>query len=490
MIHREPPPLHMHRERWMLGREQAAKLATGDAVAVDLHRGLAGAGRFRFGAEEFHDHDHAAILWQSRLRYSGVMPPPLPPEVAAPSTGSFARPDDALAALLAELKPVPTQQVTWKQAAGRVTAQLLIADRPSPPADVSAMDGYAVRLDDLRRGGDGAELVIAETVLPGRDAPPLAPGKAIAVMTGGLVPPGAEAIIRREDVIETGAAIRLRDGIVATITPGQHIRRRGENLAAGAVVVEAGRAIDSVTMAALAMFGQAKLLVRRRVRIAVVVTGDELMPIEAAVEPWQIRDSNGPALAALLDGLPWVKLLSMTRVHDDRPTMLAHLRGVLENADALLITGGVSMGTHDFVPGVLSELGCRTVFHKLPIRPGHPLLAAIGPGGQLVMGLPGNPVSVLTTARRFALPALAHRGGLCRPAPPRPVVTLANDDGRTGKLWWFRPVRLTGDGMTELVSSRGSGDVPSAARSDGFIEVPPNETGPGPWPVYHWSCGQ
>lgn len=345
------------------------------------------------------------------------------------------------------------------------------------------MDGYAVRVAEIMAS---RELPVVAAVLPGQPAPPLPDAASISVMTGAVVPGQADAVVRREDVEELGDRIRLRPGV--EIKPGQSIRRRGENLAAGNIVLPAGRVIDAVGMAAIATFGAAKLLVRRRVRIAVMITGDELFPVEAAVEPWQIRDSNGPALATLLASLPWVKVTSLTRLRDDRGTLLDHVAGVLPGCDALLITGGVSMGTHDFVPDVVCECGVRTMFHRLPIRPGHPVLGGVGPQGQLVMGLPGNPLSVLTTARRLAMPALAQRGGITIPVKPQPIVRVVNPDDKTIKLWWYRPVRLSGGGEAELVANRGSGDVPGAAASDGFIEVPPVEAGAGPWPFYSWSA--
>lgn len=405
------------------------------------------------------------------------------PPQAASAPPSFSRPHDALAALLAKLQPVATQQVSWKSAPGRVLAQNVLSDRPSPSNDVSAMDGYAVRVADVYAS---PEFPVAGAVLPGQPAPTLPHNTAIRIMTGAAVPVEADAVIRREDVEELPDRIRLRNGV--QVTAGQSIRRRGENLSQGQPVLPAGRVIDAPAMGAIAAFGAARLLVRRRVRVAVVVTGDELLPVEAAVEPWQIRDSNGPTLAAMFAALPWIKLTTITRVRDDRGTLLDHVGGVLGSCDALLVTGGVSMGTHDFVPDVLGECGVRTIFHRLPMRPGHPVLGGVGPQGQLVMGLPGNPLSVLTTARLLAMPALMKRGGITT-SPAQLRVRITNPDGKAIKLWWYRPVRLTADGDAELVPNRGSGDVPAAAASDGFVEIPPGDSGAGPWPFYSWSAG-
>jgi molybdenum cofactor synthesis domain-containing protein len=193
-------------------------------------------------------------------------------------------------------------------------------------------------------------------------------------------------------------------------------------------------------------------------------------------------------MVSLLAGCGWAEVVEHRRVRDDRRALAACIAEVLSGCDALLVSGGVSMGTHDFVPGVLRESGCEVVFHRLAIRPGMPVLGAIGPGGEAVFGLPGNPVSVMTTARRIAMPVLMHRGGCTRAAAAERVV-VENPDGRALKLWWSRPVVRTGAGRVRLVETRGSGDVVSAARSEGFVEVPPGESGAGPWDFYAWRAG-
>lgn len=390
-------------------------------------------------------------------------------------------PDEASRAMASLLTPVGVETVPLGAAAGRVLAQGVVADRPSPPSDVSSMDGYAVRLADAARG----RVPVIGGVLPGRPAPPLTHGAAVRIMTGAVVPDGAEAVIRREDVDESEDAIVIHEGV--SLNPGQNIRHRGENLPVGAAVVSAGVSIDPAIATALSTFGVSVVRVYRRVRVAVIVTGDELLPPEAHAEPWQIRDSNGPALEALLATCPWVEFLGRTHVTDEYEALRATVREQLDCCDALFVTGGVSAGTHDFVPAALRDAGCEVVFHKLPLRPGHPVLGARGPGGQAVMGLPGNPLSVMTTARRIGAPALRGRAGFAETVERRPAVTLDHHDGRTLHLWWYRPVRLIGGGLAELVESKGSGDLVSAARSDGFVEVPPHETGVGPWPFYTWA---
>src|SRR5690606_37122803 len=155
-------------------------------------------------------------------------------------------------------------------------------------------------------------------------------------------------------------------------------------------------------------------------------------------------------------------------------------------ADLVFITGGVSMGDRDYVPRALQDLGARTIFHKLPQRPGKPVLAAVFPGGVPVMALPGNPVSVPVTARRIGVPVPRRLAGFQAPKDVPPLVTLAPADTRTIDLWWHRPVQVTGPNRATLIANMGSGDVAGVAASDGFVEVPPGQSGAGPWPYFCW----
>lgn len=405
--------------------------------------------------------------------------------VAAPV--KFAAPQEALDALLAHLRPVDSEIINSDAAAGRILAEPLRSDRPSPPCDVSAMDGYALRLADLTR----SRIPVAGEIPIGRQAPPLPPGAALRIVTGAAVPEGAQAVIRREDVVEGPDWIKPSSAATAAKAV-DNIRRRGENLPAGGVVAEAGRVLSAPVMGALAAFGSSRVTVHRKVRVGILVTGDELLDIDARPQDWQIRDSNGPALRSLLAGSPWIEVAEFARSADDPAELARKLAGLLARCDAVVLTGGVSMGDRDYVPRTVADCGGRIIFHKLPIRPGKPILGAVGPAGQAILGLPGNPVSVLTCAARFLGPALRNLAGFARPADPPPHVSLAGADDSTIKLWWYRLVRLAGPGLAELVPGRGSGDIVSAARSDGFIEVPPGAGGAGgtgcagPWPFYRW----
>lgn len=351
------------------------------------------------------------------------------------------------------------------------------------------MDGFAVRLADLRGGGDPVAIPVAGDAPIGQAPRPLAPGSCLRIATGAVVPLGADAVIRREDVREIGARhIVIHAAVVSRLQDGQNIRRAGENASSGHELLREGRVLDAAALGVIAACGPGVVRLRRRIRVAIITTGDELLPVGAEAEPWQIRESNGAALAAMLAPLAWVGELRRVHVRDDLEESVKAVSEALAgfNADALILSGGVSMGHRDFVPQALERCGVRTLFHRLPQRPGRPILAGVTADGRPVLALPGNPVSVMVTARRFALPALARRAGATvRDASAS--VRLTDDDGRCIDLWWHRIVRLVDDGLAELVESRGSGDLVSAAAADGFVEIPPGAGGTGPWPFRGWT---
>lgn len=386
-----------------------------------------------------------------------------------------------MALLLAKLSPVATRCVPLAQASGRVLAQPVVTDRPSPPCDASAMDGYALQIDDLTKG----RLSVAGEVATGHAPPELPPGQTVRVFTGGAVPAGAQAVIRREDASERTDTIDLPGGL--DVKPGANIRYCGENAPAGATVVEAGTLVTPAVAAALGAFGVARPRVFDRVRISVLVTGDELLPVDATPQPWQIRDSNSQTLATLLREIPWIELRSIRRVHDQLDSLTHALRAALDTSDAVLLTGGVSAGNYDFVPGAVLAAGGSMVFHKLALRPGKPMLGGVGPQGQAILGLPGNPVSVMVTARRWASVALRKCAGLTQTDPPSATIQLVNPTDKRLSLWQYQPVRLTAAGQAELIKTMGSGDLAGPATSDGFVELPPDGAGVGPWPFYPWN---
>jgi len=391
-------------------------------------------------------------------------------------------PDEAIDRMCGLLQPVSVESLAQHTAVGRVLAERIVTDRPSPPLDVSAMDGFALRLADLTL----EPITICGTAQAGHAAPELMAGHAVRIFTGAPVPSGADIVLKREDTLEQPQKFEIKVE-PSSIRTGQNIRRAGENAVVGSEVLAAGVAIGAAQMVALATFAPAEISVFRRVRTAIVNTGDELVEGGAPALPWQIRDSNGPLLEALIRNRTWLQLASRSRVADRADALKSHLAEQLENADAILLTGGVSMGDTDHVPQVLRELGATVVFHKLPIRPGKPILGAIGPQGQAIIGLPGNPVSVAATALRIAFPILKHLAGFRDTAPQFTPVELIEPDQKSIPLHWYRPVQFCRSVSSErpqvrLTPNLGSGDVVALSASEAFIEVPVGQaTHAGPW---------
>ncbi len=385
--------------------------------------------------------------------------------------------------MIERLAPVPTESIPLATAAGRVVAQDIETDRPSPPSSVSAMDGYAIRAIDANLG----TLPVTGEAKIGKRPPTHAERTATRIYTGSPVPPGADTVVKREDVREQSddSADRIEINPGVSVTPGQHIRIRGENAPPGTTVLHVGDLITPPAIGALATFGVARVETFRTVRVHVLVTGDELADADEPIDEFTIRDSNGPATCATINALPWATVSGHDRVADVEGELESQVRASLDSSDAIILTGGVSMGRYDFVPAVLEKLNCQTVFHKLPQRPGRPMLGAIGPAGQTILALPGNPVSVLCTLHRLAVPILRHLAGFAGPAHHAEVALDAEPD-KSIPLWWYRPVRLTADGGASLVANMGSGDIASIAASDGFIEMPPNAQSPGLWPFWRW----
>ncbi|MBN8597165.1 MAG: molybdopterin molybdotransferase MoeA [Planctomycetes bacterium] len=397
------------------------------------------------------------------------------------SSPTFDSPAAALAALLQRLPTVSHETIQLSESRGRILARPLLTDRPSPALDVSVMDGFAARLADISSG----TLPICGDALIGTPPITLAPNSAARIVTGAPIPHGADCVLRIEDISVAGDTISFNPQIAKSLPPNHFIRRRGENAPQDAEVLPAGTPITPAVASALASCGISNPLVFRRLRVGILSTGDEVLSPEATPHPWQLRDGNSAALEALLSSLAVVESIEASHAPDDQRRILAAASKLLSRCDALLLSGGVSMGHRDHVPAALAQLGAATIFHKIPQRPGKPILAAIGPRQQLILGLPGNPVSVLLTAHRFAIPAVEHIAGSASPRN-QPAITIANPDKQTIPLWWHRIVRLTQDGRAELIDNKGSGDQIATARSTGFIEIPPNTADAGPWPYYAW----
>lgn len=394
----------------------------------------------------------------------------------------FEHPNDALLALSEKLQPVATESLAGSHQ-GRVLASSVIADRDSPAADVSAMDGYAIRMSQARQRE--ALPVLGESAA-GSPAPEMPADGVIRIFTGAIVPQGCDAVVKREETEESGSEIRLKLDS-GEISEGQHIRRAGENAVEGSTVLQPGIEINGAHKATMANFGCSTVNTYRPVRVTILTTGDEVGTFkEEGPMPWQLRNSNREAIAALLAARNWISIVSVEHCIDDQNHLHKTLTDRLETSDAILLTGGVSMGDYDYVPDVIRKLGGDIVFHGLPIRPGKPVLGAATKKGKLLLGLPGNPVSATIGCQRLGIPLLASMAGKNTWLPNVPVVQLKHGGKKSIPLTWLRLVKLVDHGVAEPVITQGSGDLVSLGNSDGFVEVPPHETGEGPWPFYSW----
>jgi molybdopterin molybdotransferase len=318
--------------------------------------------------------------------------------------------EEARERILAALQPTPGEVVALADAWGRVTATPVIARLTQPPADVSAMDGYGLRAAD---GTLGATLkVIGSTPAGHPYAGSVGPGQAIRIFTGSVVPQGADGILLQEDATATGTEVRVNEAV----TTGRHIRRAGQDFAAGDTVIQAGRRITARDVGLAAAANHPWLTLHRRPRVAILATGDEIAMPGEPIPPGGIVSSNSHALAALVraaGGEPVV-----LPVAQDTREAVAAVADAVHGVDMLVTTGGASVGDHDLVIEGLKTRGLELDFWQIAMRPGKPLLfGRLGP--VPVLGLPGNPVSALVCSILFLLPALSRLSGL--PAAPPPV---------------------------------------------------------------------
>ncbi|MBI4055376.1 MAG: molybdopterin molybdotransferase MoeA [Elusimicrobia bacterium] len=333
-------------------------------------------------------------------------------------------PNKAIQTILDHTPTLPSETAALGETIDRVLAEKLKARDDLPPFDNSAMDGYAVKAADLQ-GADQknpVRLLVRETVRAGRlSCQEVQAGEAVKIMTGAPLPKGADAVVMKERTISDG------DGMVDVLhcpEPGDHIRPKGEDMRAGDPLLSPGTLLRHYEVALLAAQGVTKVKVIRKAQVAILATGDELVPTAGALSPGKIRNSNGPAILAALS--KWrISAKDLGIVPDDEKEMEKRLRGALSQADVVLVSGGVSVGDFDYTRALFAKLGVQEVFWKVAIKPGKPLLFGIHSGGsgpgKLVFGLPGNPVSALVCLEEFVRPALEK---LCGHVPTRPSYHL------------------------------------------------------------------
>ncbi|MDZ5647824.1 gephyrin-like molybdotransferase Glp [Nitrospirillum sp. BR 11828] len=377
--------------------------------------------------------------------------------------------DEALARILSHFQPVAGELVGVGEAVDRVLAADVVARVTQPPTAVSAMDGWAVRGSDLA--------TLPATLTRIGEAPAgrpytgtVAPGQAVRLFTGSVIPDGADTVVLQEDCDDLGHAVRVREG-----TPGRWVRAAGLDFTAGTVGLRAGRRLTVRDVALAAAMNHPFLTVRRRPRVAILATGDEVVMPGEPLGPGQIVSSNGLALAALVrrhGGIP----VNLGIAPDDADTLGILARGAA-GCDLLVTTGGASVGEHDLIRNVLGAQGLELDFWKIAMRPGKPLMFG-RLGATPLLGLPGNPVSSLVCAALFLVPALRRLQGLDPAEPHRARAALgaplpANDRRQD----YLRATLRPGDGALPIATTFGQQDSSMLSRlaaADCLIVRPPH----------------
>jgi molybdopterin molybdotransferase len=371
--------------------------------------------------------------------------------------------------ILEQVKPLDGELVPVADADGRVLSEDVVSGVDLPPFDYSAMDGYAVRVADFTGPGPWQLRVSAEQ-RAGGGPQSLRAGSAARIFTGAPLLAGADSVIMQEDAERSGDDVTFRSAPGL----GNHVRRRGEDLAQGAVALTRGTRLNPFRLGLVAAVDRAEVRVARRPRVALLCTGDELREPGSAARPGSIPDSNAPSLSALARRAG-AEVRRLPRTSDDLAQTRAALRSALFDCDVLLTVGGVSVGDHDVVKTALEAEGVNIDFWKVKIKPGKPL--AFGrKGNAFVLGLPGNPVSAQLTLCLFGLPLLRALQGDAAALPHVTEVRLATAiTQKPGRLGFYRAKVI--DGVAHVHQNQASGAPTSMAQADVLIMVPEDSSG-------------
>jgi len=376
--------------------------------------------------------------------------------------------EEALERILATVRVLKPERVPLLEAAGRVMAEEITADRDIPPLTNSAMDGYAVRGADVAQ--TPARLRVVGQVAAGHmSRVQVEPGTAVRIMTGAPLPTGADTVVRFEDTRLDSDWVE----ILQTPPTGANVRLAGEDVRAGQVVLQPGQALRPQEIGQLAAVGQTDVAVVRRPRVAVLATGDEVVPPDQTPGPGQIRDANSYTVAAQVQAFGGVPLL-LGVAHDEETLVRRGMREALaQSADFIITSGGVSVGDFDLVKQVLAAEG-EMRFWSLNMKPGRPLAFGVVDGVPL-LGLPGNPVAAMISTELFARPALLKMQGFTDWSRPKVTARLTQPiERKDGRRHYLRVrLRETGAGYeATLTGDQGSGILYSLVQADGLAVIP------------------
>ena len=377
--------------------------------------------------------------------------------------------DEAQRLILERVRRLPSEKVPLEDAHGRVLAERALAAVDLPPFPSSAMDGFALRSQDTP-----GELPIVHRIAAGRPAPrELRPGEAMGIATGGVVPDGADAVIPVEYVVERDNEV----GVSEPVAPGANVRARGGDVRVGAPVVPAGTRLAPAQLGALAAAGVEQVVCSARPRAAVLATGSELRPPGEPLGPGEVYEANGLILAAQLRSAGAVVERPPAVPDDEGAHREAVGRGL--DSDVLVTSGGVSVGPHDLVRRIESELGVEEVFWRVAVKPGKPISFGVR-GSTLVFGLPGNPVSSLVGFELFVRPAVLALQGHAAPLPrfePGRLAAAARRNPQRDQLVRARVRAVDGNGPVELepLAGQESHMIVRAAEADALVLLPRGE---------------
>ena len=374
--------------------------------------------------------------------------------------------DRAVELVLGAVRPLGSEEVAIDDGYGRVLAADVRAAGDVPPFPCSAMDGYAIIAGDA----DRRLAVVGESRAGSPSTHRVSNREAVRISTGAAVPEGATAVIPQEQVQADHGEIALQ----APMPPGENIRGAGDDMRAGATILEAGTRLDAIDVGAAVAAGAGALTVFHQPRVSVLCTGDELRAPGEPLGPGEIHNSNAPMLTGLADRAG-ARTAPAQRLPDDRPATERGIAAALEGSDVVIISGGVSVGPHDHVKPALAALGVREIFWSVALQPGKPTWFGMRGDDTYVFGLPGNPVSCVVTFSLFVAPALAALQGTTPPAPPWPDAVLGADLRRNPRRDQAVRVRVKpgrGGPVALPTGAQGSHILTSLLAADALAVIP------------------
>ena len=380
------------------------------------------------------------------------------------------QPNNAWNLILSHTVHLPTTRQDLRESLGFVLAEDVRADRDIPPSHHSSMDGYAVRSSDVTNGPCSLRL-IGEIAAGSSSRPRIGAGACARILTGANVPPGADSVVPVEETEESNGYVK----VLSAVKRGANVLTQGQDARKGVTLLHKGTVMGASEIGVCATVGKATIQVHDRPRIALLCTGAELRGIEAPVRRHELRDSNGPTLAATLSHWGF-RDITRQIVPDRVNRLVSVIRQKGRQCDVILLTGGMSVGKYDVVREAIEKAGATVYVHGVAMKPGKPFLFATLPGDRFIFGLPGNPLSALTAFHEFVLPALRRLSGMApkasRPSLRLPLAAPLTSKGELvrfilGRLRWEE----SGPSVT-AVASQSSADLVSALKADGAIVFP------------------